>query len=67
MKHIYCDDKRIHKGRLEYNTQREMRLHPTNQENWPSVGTIASTLAQYCTIYGNTLSQFFWFVGHELV
>ena len=35
---------------------------PTNQENWPSVGTIASTLAQYSAIYGNTLGQFSWFV-----
>ena len=30
---------------------------PTNQENWPNVGTIASTLAQYSAIYGNTLGQ----------
>ena len=36
---------------------------PTNQEDWPSVGTIASTLAQYSAIYGNTLGQFSWFVG----
>ena len=36
---------------------------PTNQESWPSVGTIASTLAQYSAIYGNTLGQFSWLVG----
>ena len=40
-----------------------MGLFPTNQENWPSVGTIASTLAQYSVIYGNILGQFSWFVG----
>ena len=40
------------------------RIHfPTNQEYWPCVGTIASTLAQYSAIYGNTLGQFSWFVG----
>ena len=36
---------------------------PTNQENRPSIGTIASTLAQYSAVYGNTLGQFSWFVG----
>ena len=41
--------------------------NPTNQENWPSVGTIASTLAQYGAIYGNTLRQFSWFVGYFLL
>ena len=35
----------------------------TNQENWPSIGTIVSTLARYSAIYGNTLGQFYWFVG----
>ena len=40
-----------------------LMLNPTNQKNWPSVGTIASTLAQYSAIYGNTLGQFSWFVG----
>ena len=33
-----------------------------NQKHWPSVGTIASILAQYSVIYENTLSQFSWFV-----
>ena len=41
--------------------------NPTNQENWSSVGTIASTLAQYSTIYGNTVGHFFWFVGKESI
>ena len=40
---------------------------PTNQKNWPIVGTIASTLAQYSAIYGNTLCQFSWFVGYRVV
>ena len=40
-----------------------IQIIPTNQENWPSVGTIASTLAQYSAIYGNTLGLFSWFVG----
>ena len=41
--------------------------NPTNQKNWPRVGTIASTLAQYSAIYGNTLGQFSWFVGKDLI
>ena len=40
---------------------------PTNQENWSSVGTIASTLAQYSAIYENTLGQFFWIAGMLLL
>ena len=36
---------------------------PTNQKNCPSVGTIASTLAQHSAIYVNTLGQYSWFVG----
>ena len=43
------------------------RNSPTNQENWPNVGTIASTLSQYSAIYGNTLGQFSWFVGMYIV
>ena len=59
---------------MHYNTTPELlglevgdccmvKPNPANQENWPSVGTIASTLAQYSAIYGNTLGQFSWFVG----
>ena len=34
-----------------------------SEKNWPIVGSIASTLAQYSVIYGNTLGQFPWFDG----
>ena len=51
--------------RYEKNPDTAFRYNPTNQENWPSVGTIASTLAQYSAIYGNTLGQVSWFVGKE--
>ena len=46
-----------------YKKTRCQGYNPTNQKNWPSVGTIESTLAQYSAIYGNTLGQFSWFVG----
>ena len=52
-----------------HGVKRDMPLRgsPTNQENWPSVGTIESTLAQYSAIYGNTLGKFSWFVGRDVV
>ena len=45
----------------------EVKSLPTNQKNWPSVGTIESTLAQYSAIYGNTFGQFSWFVGLRIL
>ena len=41
-------------------------FYPTNQEDWPRVGMIASTLAQHSAIYGNTVGQFSFCVWNDL-